>query len=75
MGMYDTIIFNCPDCGEEINAQSKSGYCNLKTYPFNCVPSDVAVDANRHAPFICVCGNRFKFAKPTVVALTIQRVR
>lgn len=56
MGVYDTIYFKCPKCGEEINAQSKSGECLLKNYPNTDVPISVAYDANRHAPFKCDCG-------------------
>ena len=53
MGMFDSIKFNCPNCGEELEAQSKSGACILGVYPPTEVPLDVAYDANRHAPIEC----------------------
>ena len=56
MGCYDCITFRCPACGKEIIAQSKSGDCELESYKFTSVPISVAYDANRHAPFECVCG-------------------
>lgn len=61
MGCYDTVIAKCPDCGEEIQAQSKSGECTLGSYPTSRVPRTVALDVNRHAPFFCVCGASWVF--------------
>lgn len=57
MGCYDTINFDCPECGNKMSAQSKGGQCNLADYNCDNVPIDVASDANRHAPFKCdKCG-------------------
>ena len=62
MGMYDTIIFNCPNCGTEIEVQSKSGECILGVYESTDVPIPVAQDANRHAPFECLkCHKKWYF--------------
>lgn len=61
MGVYDTIIFKCPNCGEENGSQSKSGECVLKFYDYKSVPRSTAYDANRHAPFQCVCGKSWYF--------------
>ena len=61
MGVYDTIYFRCPKCGEEIGCQSKSGDCCLADYDHDKVPIDVALDGNRHAPFSCECGNCYFF--------------
>lgn len=77
MGCYDTIYFNCPDCGEGMEAQSKSGDCCLETYHHKEVPIAVAEDANRHAPFTCYnCGEHWKFDNTHSiqnVALNISR--
>jgi len=77
MGLYDTIIFNCPNCEEEIEAQSKSGDCCLGSYSHLEVPVDVSLDANRHAPFECPkCHSFWKFqgTNPTnTVSLIISR--
>jgi len=59
MGVYDSIIFYCPECGECLEAQSKSGSCNMQTYNISKVPVNVAEDANRHAPFECSCGKKW----------------
>ena len=77
MGCYDTIYFNCADCGEEICAQSKSGDCCLGEYPSREVPVEVAKDANRHSPFECPnCGAYWEFegVRPSEhVSLIIKR--
>ena len=82
MGCYETIFFECPNCGRELSGQSKSGPCILDSYHYKKVPIDVALDANRHAPFECYkelggCGKKWEFGKiPTIdrimVELTIE---
>lgn len=64
MGCYEIIIFKCPNCGTELSAQSKSGPCSMGMYEHHSVPMDVAIDANRHAPFTCECGKRWMFVVP-----------
>jgi len=61
MGLYDTILFNCPNCGAEYGAQSKSGECILGSYERHAVPVEVCYDANRHSPFECDCGKSYEF--------------
>ena len=80
MGCYDTICFGCPDCGEELSGQSKSGDCVLKDYPHISVPRSVADDANRHAPFVCDCGSKWIFGNipdyaEAKVSLTLEKVK
>jgi hypothetical protein len=69
MGCYDSIMFKCPNCGEDLEAQSKSGECVMATYGLNDVPPDVASDANRHAPFFCKCGASWNFRVQTILTL------
>ena len=60
MGMYDTVMVPCPQCGTPSEIQSKSGRCKLETYTLDEAPNDVLFDVNRHAPNTCVkCGVRF----------------
>ena len=63
MGCYDTIFGNCPKCGKEICAQSKSGECILNEYFLNKVSINVSNDVYRHAPFICECGMKLVFER------------
>jgi hypothetical protein len=60
MGLYDTIIVNCPDCNEEHFSQSKSGDCLLRTFNLKDCPDGVFGDINRHSPYECDCGTVFK---------------
>ena len=79
MGVYDCIKIYCPGCGCAMMAQSKSGPCRLKQYHHQDVRADVALDANRHAPFTCIrCGKEWHFGNiPEIIAtvsLTILEV-
>ena len=56
MGMYDSVMVNCPKCGEEREFQSKSGDCFLEVYTLENCPDDVMANVNRHSPCRCGCG-------------------
>jgi len=60
MGVYDMIDLNCPLCGKEYVAQSKSGPCGMECFKLQNCPDNVLIDANRHAPFQCECGIHFE---------------
>lgn len=58
MGMFDTVNIRCPHCDQITDVQTKSGPCNLDTFPANDVPVQVAssalgLDHCRH------CGKEF----------------
>ena len=53
MGIYDTVMVPCPQCGRTTDAQSKSGPCELNTYAMHNAPDVVLENVNRHAPFWC----------------------
>lgn len=44
MGMFDSIMFTCPKCKEQIEEQSKAGECLLRVYEESAVPLDIAGD-------------------------------
>lgn len=56
MGMFDTVLVKCPNCGELNAFQSKGGECLLRTYTLEEAPPDVLSDVNRHSPYTCSCG-------------------
>lgn len=41
MGMFDEVEVPCPECGEKIIFQSKSGSCLLSTYSIHHLPQSV----------------------------------
>lgn len=75
MGMFDSIWITCSDCGEKVEAQSKSGDCLLNSYTPDSVPADVAIDANRHAPYTCKCGARYKFYDKNEERVSLQVIK
>ena len=38
MGMFNSVIYTCPKCKCKIENQTKSGSCELETYPHYAVP-------------------------------------
>lgn len=44
MGMFDSVIIYCPNCGTQIEFQSKAGDCNLRSYTLSDIPSTIAAD-------------------------------
>lgn len=42
MGMFDSVWFKCPNCGEEIEEQTKIGDCILANYNEDKVPVEIA---------------------------------
>lgn len=59
MGMFDSIIFFCPDCNTEIEEQSKSGDCLLKNYHHKSVPANIAMDIVDNTVICPSCKKRF----------------
>lgn len=72
MGMYDTVLVNCPNCNEEHQFQTKSGQCSLDVYTLENCPDDVMVNVNRHSPCRCDCGSFFEVDKETRVAVLVS---
>ena len=46
MGMFDSLIIECPKCKKDLEIQSKSGCCMLDVYNKNNLPAEVAVGLN-----------------------------
>lgn len=68
MGMFDTIIYDCPSCGELASSQTKCGPCELNEYNIYDMPITVAVSFAEHGvPYPCEhCGKTPKFKLPQV---------
>ena len=54
MGMYDTVVANCPNCNTRVEFQSKAGPCECKVYHNTSVPADIARDVIDDME---ICGN------------------
>lgn len=73
MGLYDTVIVPCPQCGHEEYFQSKGGYCFLAEYDLSDCPNNVLSDVNRHSPYECKkCGTLFQVDIPTIKPIKVN---
>ena len=43
MGMFDRVWVKCPECGKEVEFQSKAGECVLADYTLDNVPLKIGV--------------------------------
>ena len=44
MGMFDTVVLECPNCKLEVDVQTKSGSCILNVYTITNAPMEVMAD-------------------------------
>jgi hypothetical protein len=59
VGCYDTVVFTCPRCYNQLEFQSKGGPCGLYVYTGEVkVPTDVAAGLDT-TPVHCVCGQGY----------------
>lgn len=66
MGMFDSVMVPCPNCGTRKEFQSKSGPCDLDVFNFEECPPEVLANVNRHSPLRCgQCGTWFQ-VEPTM---------
>lgn len=63
MGMYDEVVFRCPDCGDTLIVQSKAGECNLRSYNNRKVPADIAKSIRGEEVFCDECSRSFCVVK------------
>lgn len=59
MGMFDSVIFNCPSCERGIEIQSKAGECNLRNFSNHAVPVEIAVDIDGRSAWCENCNRSF----------------
>lgn len=59
MGMYDSVIFSCPNCGNKIEFQSKAGVCELEHYSPDRIPCKVAADILHDVEYCSKCSQPF----------------
>lgn len=64
MGMFDTVRFKCPKCGEISDFQTKSGDCDLSTYSIESLPVDIAKAINGRTEFCPRCDYEVTFEWP-----------
>lgn len=70
MGCFDSVIVNCPKCGEEIEFQTKSGMCQLKRYSIDHVPVEIARGLHGNVE-TCICGEKVCLVNPLEIPLKL----
>ena len=64
MGMFDSVYVKCPNCGEDIEFQSKAVECQCKSYNQNKVPTIIAFDLEGDVEICDHCGTEVEFYIP-----------
>jgi len=76
MGLYDSVVVECPNCTTEIEFQSKAGECLLDKFDEQTVPATVACDIAGEQEECPKCGTRleaFLLIKPRLAFREIKR--
>ena len=77
MGMFDSVLARCPECGGNVEYQSKAGACLLKDYTTDAVPLNIAASINEDIESCDSCGETWKIVAddlrpPTVVKMRLE---
>ena len=70
MGMYDTLVVNCPQCGSRVHFQSKAGECSLTEYSIFNVPAQIAVDCENDVEICPNCCKPVNLHVQSMVVIT-----
>ena len=76
MGMFDSVMAKCPDCGELVEFQSKAGHCDLVEYKTYEVPTEIAIDICGDEVACKGCGTIVKLITPAQckhVSMIVER--
>jgi len=75
MGMYNEVVFDCPECGSSFTEQTKTGSCVLKTFHHSNVPvEEISGLVDREDKIYCSeCGEGFTLTYPKRVSLNLSR--
>lgn len=74
MGMFDTVQVDCPNCGHELDFQSKAGPCILATYTPNNVPIEIALDLHEEYKWCPKCDEVITLRLPCYSATVAMQV-
>lgn len=72
MGMFDSVIVECPKCQGELEYQSKAGECLLHRYPIDAVPMEIAADIDGEWDYCETCKESFQIRLPFQQPRTVE---
>ena len=75
MGMFDSVIFICPDCGESVEFQTKVGACVLRRYSYEDVPPEIAKDIEGSWEACPKCGKKIKIKASSPIQNITMRIK
>lgn len=77
MGMFDTVRFECPNCGTVIEEQSKAGDLNCDEFPATAVPAAIAASLDGEVVSCSQCFKHWRITSMSsrLVAMTLVRVK
>ena len=64
MGMFDSVMIDCPKCGKPMEFQSKAGGCGLDVFTLENAPSEVLMDIMNEPQFHRACGEWVALVDP-----------
>lgn len=72
MGMFDSVIARCPECGTPNEFQSKGGPCRLERYHLRNAPPLVLADVHQEPVMCDGCGQMYHvYVQLTAVATVV----
>lgn len=66
MGMFDTVLADCPTCGHKVSFQSKAGHCAMDTFLVDDAPTVILMDVMNYPRYCAGCGNWFCLTDPSI---------
>lgn len=64
MGMFDSVMAECPRCKSRVEFQSKAGECYCNVYTIETAPREVLEDVINDPHFCSKCGEWFALIDP-----------
>lgn len=61
MGLFDTVLVDCPKCQHRNDIQTKAGICDLRTYRLAKAPPDIAGSLANESIGCKRCGATIRF--------------
>lgn len=74
MGLYDSVVMNCPQCGLAVEAQSKAGECNLNVFDRLNAPLSIKADIIGYVTQCTHCGKSVKVVGSGDITIQLEGV-
>lgn len=70
MGMYDSLIVQCPNCFQEVEFQSKGGKCLMDRFTVENVPMNV-LGGCINDEWNCACGKTIGLQVQSLIGVRV----